>query len=144
MALFSSVRGVGGLPRNLRRYIGALLELDGPGRISRLLAPPQLFRYRQFWPFGGNGHLDPNLRKKGGFWRWHWAPVRLFVCVIWLPQKRRPRGAGLARIGLFPPRASPMAERIGFCFDQPNAMGLRRRSNFHLNEKRACPATRDD
>ena len=120
----------------------SLLITGGVGTHSQVF--PQLFRFRQFWPFGGNGRLDPNLRKKGGFWGWHWAPVRLFVCVIWLSQKRRPTGAGLARIGLFPPRASPMAERTGYFFDQPNAMGLRRRSNFHLNEKRACPAMRDD
>jgi hypothetical protein len=105
---------------------------------------PQVFRYRQFWPFGGNGHLDPNLRKTGGFWRWHWAPIRLVLCVIWLPQKRRPRGAGWARIDLFPREPCQWPERIRFCLDRPNAMGLRRRSNFHVNEKRAYPATRND
>ena len=104
----------------------------------------QVFRYRPFWPFGGNGHLDPDLRKKGGLWRWHWAPGRPFVCVIWLPQNG---GQG----ALVEPASSASFRgpcqwlgRIGFCLDRPNAMGLPQRSIFHFNEKRAYPATRDD
>ena len=69
----------GGRPRTRGCTLSprSLLITGGVGTHSQVF--PQRFRFRQFWPFGGNGHLDPNLRKKGGFWGWHWAPVRLFV-----------------------------------------------------------------
>ena len=45
------------------------VRTGGVGTHSQVF--PQLFRFRQFWPFGGNGRLDPP-RSSMPLWVWPW------------------------------------------------------------------------